>query len=128
MKIVPQKQTVVFLISAAITGLIYLCIEFIAFTILKMNTGISVLIAYVSAMIFYFIINKMFVFKRKTKGVADHYSQIGVFSITVIINFLITLFLVDGFKKFTGEIYSGAVVAGVVTTITAYFVFNRIFK
>lgn len=127
MKTVPLNKITFFLISAGITGLIYIGIVYFTFNTLHLNSYVSVSIAYASAMVFYFVTNKLAIFKSAAKS-ANLYRQIGQFLVMVVINYAITLFLVWAIKKFTGEVYSGSVAAGIVTTLLAYFVLGRIFK
>lgn len=94
---------------------------------LHLGVYASVSIAYLSAMTFYFITNKLVIFRNTAKGAALH-KQIWQFAIMIIVNYLITLLLVRSIRTFTGEIYSGSITAGIITTLLAYLVFNRIFK
>lgn len=117
-----------FLLSAGLSGLIYLIVLYILREIWGRNAYLSVTVAYVSAMTFYFLSNKTVVFKKKDSHKKDLFKQLLQFSIMIICNFFITLFMVWFIQIFTGEVYSGSVAAGITTTILAYLVFDRIFK
>jgi len=121
------KKIFYFLSSAGLTGLIYIGILFLTGNIWHLNLYACVSIAYLSAMAFYFVTNKLIVFKTVSKE--KHLNrQIGQFLIMICFNYGITLLLVWSIKKITGEIYTGSVVAGLVTTLLAYLVFERIFR
>ncbi len=122
------KKEILFVISASITGLLYIGILFLFRDIWKFNPYISVAVSYISAMCFYFLTNKIFVFKKREFHKKALFREIFHFTILITINFLITLFLVWVFLQFTGEVYSGSIAAGIVTTLLAYFVFGRIFR
>lgn len=121
------KREILFLLSAGITGFLYIAILFLLRDIWKISPYVSVAAAYISAMCFYFLTNKLFVFKKADSQKKIHFKEILHFSILITFNFLVTVFLVWLVMKFTGEVYTGSVVAGIVTTLLAYFVFGRIF-
>ena len=120
------RKIATFLISASITGIIYMGLVYLLKARLSWNPYVSVSVAYAAAMVFYFISNKLVVFKKSAADGALG-REIFQFAIVSIVNYLLTLLIVWLFKRVTGEIYSGSVVAGIVTTILAYLVFNRIF-
>jgi putative flippase GtrA len=121
------KKVSLFLISAGVTGLLYIGVLYLLVDFWHNRLYVGVAIAYLTAMFFYFIVNRIFVF-RATGKAHRLYPQIVNYSIMLVVNYLITFFLVWLFFRYTGEIYSGSVAAGIVTTLVAYLVFNRIFK
>jgi putative flippase GtrA len=121
------KKISLFLISAGITGLIYIAVLYLLTKVWNSKLFIGVAVAYLAAMSFYFLVNKLFIY-RKTVVVHRLYPQLLKFTAMLIVNYLITFFLVWLFARFTGEIFSGSIAAGIVTTLLAYLVFNRIFK
>ncbi len=121
------KKIALFLISAALTGLIYIAVLYFLVDVWNIRLYVAVAVAYLSAMSFYFLINKLLVFK---KTVVTHrlLPQVLKFAVMLVANYLITFFLVWLFAKYTGEVYSGSIAAGIVTTLVAYLVFDRIFR
>ncbi|NLG18850.1 MAG: hypothetical protein GX556_16110 [Fibrobacter sp.] len=121
------KKISLFLASAGVTGLIYILVLYLLVENWHSKLYVGVAVAYIAAMSFYFLINKLFIYK-KTVQFHRLYPQILKFVVMIVVNYLITFFLVWFFAKYTGEIYSGSIAAGIVTTLVAYLVFNRIFK
>ncbi|MFP4015318.1 MAG: GtrA family protein [Chitinispirillaceae bacterium] len=121
------KKTTLFLISAGAAGLIYLAVLHLLVEVWKSDLYIGVAAAYLAAMSFYFLINKLLIFG---KTVEHHrlFPQILKFALMLVANYLITYFLVWLFERYTGEVYSGSIAAGIVTTLVAYLVFSRIFR
>ena len=120
------RKAITFLVGAGATGLIYVGGLFLFNNVLKWNSILSVSIAYTAAMVFYFIVNKKVVFKSDNSKTSTQ-QQVVRFTIMCIINYGLTLLLVMGFQHFTHEVYSGSIAAGIVTTLLAYLVFDRMF-
>lgn len=118
-----SKQLVIFLFSAVVTGAIYIGLLYLSRTILKINPFGSVSIAYVGAMSFYFVINKLLVFKKKESS--SVWREILGFLPLTAVNYVLTLIIVAIIRHYTNEEYSGSIVAGIVTNALAYLVFNK---
>lgn len=84
----------------------------------------SVSVAYASAMLIYFLICKAFVFSHNHQAPAG--KQLLQFGVVVTINFFLTQIIVNAMHRFTGEVFSGSVVSGIVTITLSYFIFNRL--
>lgn len=123
-----KKKLLLFLGSAALTALLYLFILFLLRSILHLNPYLSVAVAYICAMIVYFLTNRHIVFSKEYQHSGKLFRQIFSFTAAMLVNFSITLGLVWLMQQVTGEVYSGSVIAGIVTTLLSYLVFNRIFK
>jgi putative flippase GtrA len=80
-------------------------------------------VAYVSAMVSYFVVNKLVVFRKKTS--ASVYRELVEFVPLAVVNYVLTMIIVAIIHRYTHEVYSGSVVAGVVTTALTYLVFAR---
>lgn len=121
------KKITLFLISAGATGLIYISVLYLLVELLNSELYVGVAVAYLAAMSFYFLINKLLIF-QKTVEIHRLSPQILKFAVMLIVNYLITYFLVWLFERYTGEVFSGSIAAGIVTTLIAYLVFSRIFR
>ena len=117
------KQVALFLLSAGATGAMYLGLLYVSRSMLKINPYISVSIAYAGAMAFYFVTNKLVVFKKSKSG--SVWRELLGFLPRVVVNYILTLSIVAFIRQFTNEEYSGSLVAGIVTTALAYFVFEK---
>ncbi len=116
-----------FLLSAVLTGTLYVGALYLCEKKMSLNPYLSVTLAFIASSIFYFVSNKLVVF-RDAPSTSSLMVQIGQFAIVVLVNYAITISLVWAFKYFTGEVYSGSVAAGIVTTILAYLVFDTMFS
>jgi putative flippase GtrA len=117
------KQLVSFLFCAVVTGAIYIGLLYLSRTILKINPYVSVSIAYIGAMFFYFVTNKFLVFRKNAPG--SVWREILGFLPLTVVNYVLTLIIVAIIRHYTNEEYSGSVVAGIVTNVLAYLVFNK---
>lgn len=121
------RKITLFLISAGATGLVYLAVLYLLVDVWRSELYLGVAAAYLAAMTFYFFVNRQFVF-RNTAEVHRLFPQILKYAVMLVVNYLITYFLVWLFRRYTGEVYSGSVAAGIATTLIAYLVFSRIFR
>jgi putative flippase GtrA len=112
-----------FLLSAGFTGVIYLGLLYLCRNILKFNPYVSVSVAYVAAMVFYFVTNKLVVFRKNESG--SVWRELTGFLPLATINYVITLIIVAFIRRYTNEEYSGSAIAGIVTTVVAYLVFDK---
>lgn len=117
------KQVIMFLLSAGATGAIYIGLLYLSRTILKTNPYVAVSVAYAGAMAFYFVTNNFLVFKNNRQGAV--WRKLLGFLPLVAVNYVLTLAIIAFIRQFTHEEYSGSVVAGIVTTALAYFVFEK---
>jgi putative flippase GtrA len=117
------RQLIMFLLSAAATGAIYLGLLYVCRNIGKLNPYVSVSAAYVGAMAFYFTTNKLVVFRKGKSG--SVWREVLGFLPLAAVNYVLTLVIVAIIRQYTNEEYSGSVVAGIVTTALAYFVFKK---
>ncbi len=83
------KKIALFLISAGVTGLIYISVHFLLVEVWNSKLYVGVAVAYLAAMSFYFLINKLFIF-RKTVVVHRLFPQILKFAVMLVANYLIT--------------------------------------
>ena len=113
-----------FLLSAGATGTIYMGLLYLCKNVLTINPYASVSAAYTGAMIFNFTTNKLVVFKKKA-GVPVWRELIRFLPLAAV-NYILTLIIVAIILKYTHEAYSGSIVAGIVTTASAYLVFDKL--
>jgi len=118
------KRIVAFLLSAGVTGMIYLVLLYVCRNVFSINPYVSVSIAYCASMAFYFVTNKLVVF-NKNGSTAVWRELIGFLPLAVV-NYVVTLIIVALIRRYTHEEYSGSVVAGIVTTAMAYLVFDKL--
>jgi putative flippase GtrA len=119
-----SKQFLMFLVSAGLTGVIYMGLLYLSRNVLAINPYVSVSIAYSGAMAFYFVTNKLVVFKKSTSG--SVWQELLGFLPLVVVNYILTLTIVAIIRQHTNEEYSGSIVAGIVTTALAYLVFDKL--
>ena len=119
-----QKQLIRFLLNASATGVIYLGLLYVCGNIFKINLYVSVSVAYGAAMVFYFVTNKLVVFRKSGTGTV--WRELIEFLPLAAVNYVVTLIIVAIIRRYTGEEYSGSVVAGIVTTALAYLVFDKL--
>lgn len=124
MKKPDYKRTAMFLLSAALTGAIYMVLLYVCGSIFKVNPYFSVSAAYGAAMTFYFVTNRLVVFRKSGSGSLRR--ELTGFLSLAAVNYVITLSIVAIIRRYTGEEYSGSVVAGIVTTALAYLVFDKL--
>jgi putative flippase GtrA len=124
MKKTNSKQLIMFLLSAVAMGIVYIGVLFVCRTLLNIRPLGAVSIAYVVAMAFYFVTNKMIVFKKTGSG--SVWRELFGFLPLAAVNYLLTLIIVAFIRRYTHEEYSGSFVAGIVTTALAYFVFEKL--
>jgi putative flippase GtrA len=117
------NRVVMFLISAGATGTIYMGLLYLCRNVLAINPYLSVSVAYTAAMAFYFITNKLVVFRKRNGG--SVWRELIKFLPLATVNYILTLIIVALIRKYTHEEYSGSVVAGLVTTALAYLVFDK---
>lgn len=75
-------------------------------------------------MIFYFITNKLVVFRKNGGGPV--WRELIRFLPLAAVNYILTLIIVAIILRYTHEEYSGSIVAGIVTTASAYLVFDKL--
>lgn len=119
------KQTILFFLNSGFTGALYATMLFFGDSILHVHYYLSVTIAYMVSMTYYFITNKKAIFKTDSSAKSTSREVIG-FIILLLVNYIISLAIVGLVRHFTNEIYSGSLLAGAVTITLTYFVFDRI--
>jgi putative flippase GtrA len=108
-------------------GLVYMGLLVFTDIILGARPFIAVTIAYASAMLVYFVINKFFIFGSRDRTTAG--KELVKFGVVVTVNYIVNQIVVNVMFSFTGEVYSGSIIAGSITIPLSYFVFDRlIFK
>jgi len=118
------KKVTGFLTSAAITAVLYLAVLYVLQEILQWHALINVTCAYGVSMAFYFASNRFIVFCGSAER--EILRQIRRFSVMAVINYLVTVAAVYFVKKYHGNVYTGSIIAGILTTFIAYFIFDRI--
>jgi len=113
-----------YLASSALTGLLYLTLFFILTKVIRLSVLVAVTITYISSMSFYFIANKLVVFRKLNPGKLK--KEVFQYIIIAIVNYLITVAIVKSLYVFTQEAFSGTIFAGVVTVSMTYFVFDNV--
>ena len=119
------RQSILFFLNSGLTGALYAAMLFLGDSILHVQYYFSVTIAYTVAMIYYFITNKKVIFKTESSSKSTSRELVG-FLILLVINYIISVAIVGIVRHFTKEIYSGSLLAGVITITLTYFVFDRI--
>ncbi|MBD3345166.1 MAG: hypothetical protein GF401_08910 [Chitinivibrionales bacterium] len=119
-----EKIVTLYLLVSGGVGLIYMGLLYILDSVAGYSPAVSVTGAYVTAMSFYFIINKLVIFGRFKSGRSGR--EFLQFALVVTVNYFVTRFIVQGIHALTGEVYSGSVLAGVITISLTYLVFDRI--
>jgi putative flippase GtrA len=118
------RDIVAYLLASAFVGGVYMGLLFLMDSVVRTPTAASITVAYVSAMAVYFLLSKLAVFKSHSK--AGTRRELIQFTVVVTVNYFLTQLIVHGIERFTGEVYSGSLVAGVVTISLTYVVFDRI--
>ncbi|MBD3419107.1 MAG: hypothetical protein GF398_03210 [Chitinivibrionales bacterium] len=118
-----RKRLLYATISGA-TGLVYMGLLYLMDAVFNESPGISVTLAYASAMLVYFIASKLYIFKSMCRSSTRR--ELAQFALVVTVNYFITLLTVRSIYVFTGEVYSGSLVAGIVTISVSYVVFDKI--
>ncbi|NLW32395.1 MAG: hypothetical protein GXY77_13170 [Fibrobacter sp.] len=113
-----------FLVSSATTGLIYMSLLYVCNDLAKLNPILSVTISYGSAMALYFVANKLVIFK--IRDCRRLFIEITQFIIMVGFNYLITVFIVNSCLRVNLNVYYGSLIAGIVTTLITYVIFEKI--
>lgn len=113
-----------FLQSAGATGTMYLGLLYVCRNIFKINPYVSVSVAYLVAMAFFFVANKLVVFRKSESG--SVWRELIEFLPLTVVNYVVTLIIVAIIRRYTHEEYSGSVVAGILTTALAYLVFDKL--
>jgi len=113
-----------FLVSSATAGLIYMSLLYVCNDLAKLNPILSVTISYGSAMALYFVVNKLIIFKiRDCRRLLIEITQ---FIIMVGFNYMITVLIVNLCFRVKLNVYYGSLIAGIVTTLITYVIFERI--
>jgi putative flippase GtrA len=113
-----------YLTSSALTGLLYLTLFFILTKVIRLSVLAAVTITYISSMSFYFIANKLVVFRKLSPGKLK--KELFQYIIVAIVNYLITVAIVKSLYLFTQEAFSGTILAGIVTVSMTYFIFDNV--
>lgn len=113
-----------FLVSSATAGLIYMSLLYICNDLAKLNPILSVTISYGSAMALYFVANKLVIFR--IRDCRRLFIEITQFIIMVGFNYLITVFIVNSCLRVNLNVYYGSLIAGIVTTLITYVIFEKI--
>ncbi|MBN1760261.1 MAG: GtrA family protein [Chitinispirillaceae bacterium] len=115
---------VLFLVSAGMTGAIYMGLLYLCRNVFAINPYVSISAAYAAAMAFYFVTNKLVVFKKNEAG--SVWRELIGFLPLAVVNYVLTMIIVAIIRRYTHEEYSGSVVAGIATTALAYLVFDKL--
>ena len=118
------KRPVMFLASAGVTGAIYMGLLYLCRNVFSINPYISVSAVYAAAMAFYFVTNKLVVFRKSEAG--SVWRELIGFLPLAVVNYVLTLIIVALIRRYTNEEYSGSIVAGIVTMASAYLVFDKL--
>ncbi|HLV32632.1 MAG TPA: GtrA family protein [Chitinispirillaceae bacterium] len=113
-----------FLVSSATAGLIYMSLLYVCNDLAKLNPILSVTISYGSAMALYFVANKLVIFR--IRDCRRLFIEITQFIIMVGFNYLITVFIVNSCLRVNLNVYYGSLIAGIVTTLITYVIFEKI--
>lgn len=113
-----------FLVSSATAGLIYMSLLYVCNDLAKLNSILSVTISYGSAMTLYFVANKLVIFR--IRDCRRLFIEITQFIIMVGFNYLITVFIVNLCLRVNLNVYYGSLIAGIVTTLITYVIFEKI--
>lgn len=123
-----NQKLVKFLFFGGLTILIYMLVLVFFEELIHLNYNISVSIAYFTSMLFNFLVNKFIVFEYKKSSAKLVHIQTIEFSCIILLNYLITLLFVNITKHFTGEVYSGSLLAAFTQTIIAYFIYDKLLR
>jgi len=126
-KILPgrnKKKMLLYVGVSLLAGLTYMLFLFISDRVFQAPPIVSVTIAYTLAMLIYFIVSKFFVFERGQTNKTN--KEAWQFAIVVTVNYFLTQLIVNGVHHHTQEVYSGSIIAGIVTINLSYFIFDRI--
>jgi putative flippase GtrA len=119
------RKTIYFTAASLVTGALYAALLFIFDSVLNLPFFISVSLSYISAMLFYFITNKLLTFNTvHDKNVITR--EVIQYILLVFVNYILTIMIVTVVSFFTGEIYSGSLLAGVITITLTFFVFDKL--
>lgn len=111
-----------FILVGGATLILYTIILEVLFHYLKLNFYFSITIAYISAVLFHFFSNRLFVFKVRDQNIKPHFLK---YSIVLVVNYLITLILMYIAVKLLSLPTFFGVVASTGTTMTSnYFIFK----
>ncbi len=113
-----------FLFIGGTTALVNFSLIYLTNGILKLNHNLSISISFFSAMIYHFMMNKMFVFQEKKLSRLKY--QIIQYLILSFINYLINLGVVNLLLLFKINIYIGVAAATIITMLLTYFIMNRL--
>ena len=84
----------------------------------------SVSVSYAISMALYFVFNKLIVFSKR--GRKEFIRETLQFITLVSINYFLTLLIVTSVSRFTGEPYTGSLLAGIITIFLTWLVFKRV--
>jgi putative flippase GtrA len=124
MKKTNTRQLLLFLLGSAATGATYFGLLYLLANVFEILPYVSVSTAYILAMVLYFVINKLAIFRNRASGTV--YRELTGFLPLMVVNYLLTLIIVAAIHRYTNEMYSGSVVAGIVTTAITYLVFDKL--
>lgn len=119
-----KKKLVWYLLSSGLVGLIYMGILVAGDYFLTAPPAVVVTLAYGTAMVAYFYVNKLLIFKALQRSRTGR--EAAQFTMMIVFNYFITQLIVHAMHSLTGEIYSGSIVAGIVTVSLTYVVFDKI--
>lgn len=109
-----------FLGVGALTAIFYFSLFNLLWKILGLNYQIAISIAYVTAILLYFFVNRSVTFRNKDKAIG---LQLTKFLAMVIMNYLITLAIVHSMVEIlTLPPNVGLMVAIIVTTLSNYII------
>ncbi len=118
------RDIAAYVASSLFVGGIYLGVLFVMDSLLGASTALSVTVSYAGAMLVYFLLSKLAVFKSPSRTTAGR--EFVQFTIIVTVNYFLTQLIVHGIEALTGNVYLGSVVAGVVTISLTYMLFDRV--
>lgn len=104
------------------TAFIYFLLLWFCDYLLKLNYVMSISIAYFCSTLFHFLANRFYTFKNKSKNL---FSQLLRYFVVWIINYFITLFIVEiSLKSFHFSIYIGVCISVFITMIIGFIFLN----
>ncbi|MBD3242994.1 MAG: hypothetical protein GF331_20545 [Chitinivibrionales bacterium] len=118
------RDITAYLLSSLFVGGVYMGLLFVMDSLARTPTIVSVTVAYTSAMLVYFLLSKLAVFKSPSGSTAGR--ELAQFAVIVTVNYFLTQLIVLGVEALTRNVYLGSVVAGVVTISLTYVLFDRV--
>lgn len=118
------RNIAAYILSSLFVGGVYMALLFAMESLLHSSTALSVTVSYGGAMLVYFLLSKLAVFKSQSRQAAGR--QLVQFTVIVTANYFLTQLIVHGVETLAGSVYLGSVAAGVVTISLTYVLFDRV--